>query len=270
MFPNASERGFTLLETLVATSILITALAGVAQLFILGTHLTRQSGASGLALVAAQDKLESLRGQAFTYDPGGAPVTAPALQPSPPTTLAEDTEPYVDWLDVDGFAQESCRWRRPGSSLAHFVTRRDDTGCDCDRSLCLPPARRRRSQWRRRVSIHDSNEAAMKELGVRSGEWESGDEHRLLDHRAADRDDDHDSDRRRDRRRRASGPCGVRARACLISICSSVAELPSTSCRRHFARPETTWPRRNRSVRSANCCRPFLSQGKMSPASSPS
>ncbi len=118
MFPNASERGFTLFETLVATSILITALAGVAQLFILGTHLTRQSSASGLALVAAQDKLESLRGQAFTYDPGGAPVTAPALQPSPPTTLADDTEPYVDWLDVDGFAQEAAdgavlvrRWR---------------------------------------------------------------------------------------------------------------------------------------------------------------
>lgn len=118
MFLHASERGFTLLETLVATGILVTALAGLAQLFLLGTQLTRQSGATGLALVAAQDKLESLRSRAFTYDSGGGSVTAPALLPSPPTTLAEDAEPYVDWLDADGAAHESSdgavlirRWR---------------------------------------------------------------------------------------------------------------------------------------------------------------
>ena len=107
MLLNASERGFTLFETIVAAGILVTALAGVAQLFTLGTHLTRQAGASGRALVAAQDKLESLRGQPFSYDSGGASVTARALQPSPPTTLAEDTEPYADWLDIDGVAHET-------------------------------------------------------------------------------------------------------------------------------------------------------------------
>ena len=118
MFQHATDRGFTLFETLVATSILVTALAGVAQLFILGAHLTRQAGASGMALVAAQDKLESLRGQAFTYDVGGVAVTAPSLQPSPPETLRADTEPYVDWLDLDGAERESAddavfirRWR---------------------------------------------------------------------------------------------------------------------------------------------------------------
>lgn len=114
----SSTRGFTLFETLVATSILVTALAGVAQLFILGTHLARQASASGMALVAAQDKLESLRGQAFTYDVDGVIVTAPALQPSPPDALGEDIERYVDWLDVDGTRRESAddaalvrRWR---------------------------------------------------------------------------------------------------------------------------------------------------------------
>jgi type II secretory pathway pseudopilin PulG len=118
MHALSSDRGFTLFETLVATSILITTLAGVAQLFVLGTHLTRQASASGLALVAAQDKLESLRGQAFTYDADGMAVTAAALQPSPSAALGEDVEPYVDWLDLEGRPQEDAdnavltrRWR---------------------------------------------------------------------------------------------------------------------------------------------------------------
>jgi prepilin-type N-terminal cleavage/methylation domain-containing protein len=95
-------RGFTLVETLVATSILVTALAGIAQLFVLGSHLTRRAGTSGIALIAAQDKLESLRGQDFTYDPSGAEATDSALEPSPSSSLGEDIGPYVDWLDQDG------------------------------------------------------------------------------------------------------------------------------------------------------------------------
>ena len=107
-----------MLETLVATGILVTALAGIAQLFVLGSHLTRQAGASGLALIAAQDKLESLRGQAFTYDPSGVEATDPALEPSPESSLSEDIDPYVDWLDDEGQAQDipdeaalTRRWR---------------------------------------------------------------------------------------------------------------------------------------------------------------
>jgi type II secretory pathway pseudopilin PulG len=95
-------RGFTLVETLVATGILVTALAGIAQLFVLGSHLTRQAGTSGIALIAAQDKIETLRGKAFTYDPAGAEATDSTLEPSPPTSLAEDVDPYVDWLDYGG------------------------------------------------------------------------------------------------------------------------------------------------------------------------
>ena len=114
----SSARGFTLFETLVATGILVTALAGVAQLFVLGSQLTRQTGASGAALIAAQDRLELLRGQAFTYDPSGIPVTDPALEPSPASSLDQDTDPYVDWLDGNGDLADSVddaviirRWR---------------------------------------------------------------------------------------------------------------------------------------------------------------
>jgi hypothetical protein len=60
-----------------------------------------------MALVAAQDKLESLRGTAFTYDPAGIEVTASVLEPSPPSSLSEDIDPYVDWLDPEGVPQDS-------------------------------------------------------------------------------------------------------------------------------------------------------------------
>jgi type II secretory pathway pseudopilin PulG len=102
MASTASARGFTLLETVVATGILVTALAGIAQLFILSTHLTRQASASGVALVAAQDKLELLRALRFAYDETGALVTDQALQPSPPGSLDGDLESQVDWLDGGG------------------------------------------------------------------------------------------------------------------------------------------------------------------------
>lgn len=103
----ASPRGFTLLETLVATGILVTALAGVAQLFILGAHLTRQANVSGAALVAAQDKIELLAGLSFHYDADGAAITDPSLELSPSSSLDEDTESFVDWLDPSGDAGDS-------------------------------------------------------------------------------------------------------------------------------------------------------------------
>ena len=86
-------------ETLIATSILVTALAGIAQLFVLSMHLTRGASASGSAIVAAQQKLEDLRGLAFSYDEGGAPITSVALAPSQDSSLDEDIEGNVDWVD---------------------------------------------------------------------------------------------------------------------------------------------------------------------------
>ena len=86
MSSNESIRGFTLFETLIATGILVTAFAGVAQLFVLGTQLTRQSVRSGAALVGAQDKLESLRGARFAYDVDG---TAEAIRMAVEMTPAE-------------------------------------------------------------------------------------------------------------------------------------------------------------------------------------
>ncbi len=98
----ASPRGFTLFETLIATGILVTALAGVAQLFILGSHLTRQANIAGAALIAAQERLETLSGLAFDYDATGLAITDPSLHVSPESSLDENSASYVDWVDSLG------------------------------------------------------------------------------------------------------------------------------------------------------------------------
>ena len=99
---HTTSGGFTLLETLIATGLIVTAMAGLAQLFALSVRFTRDAGQFGVALVAAQDKLESLRSLTFGYDAGGEPLTDPELRVSPPQSLAADVERYVDWLDERG------------------------------------------------------------------------------------------------------------------------------------------------------------------------
>ena len=90
------------METLVATGVLVTALAGLAQLFVLSVRFTRESAQSGAALVAAQDKIESLRALRFGYDDSGAAVTDPRLAPSAATSLSENIDGYADWIDEAG------------------------------------------------------------------------------------------------------------------------------------------------------------------------
>jgi type II secretory pathway pseudopilin PulG len=102
MTNQLTPRGFTLVETLIATGILITAIAGLAQLFALSVRFTRDSSQFGAALIAAQDKLEILRSLRFGYDEDGRPVTDPRLQPSRDTSLHENVGSHFEWLNDDG------------------------------------------------------------------------------------------------------------------------------------------------------------------------
>lgn len=113
------RRGFTLLETLIATGLIVTAVAGLAQLFALSVRFTRDAGQFGVALVAAQDKLESLRSLAFGYDEVGEAMTDPGLRVSPVNTLASDVERYVDWLDDRGSVVDGAS----GAAGAAYVRR---------------------------------------------------------------------------------------------------------------------------------------------------
>jgi type II secretory pathway pseudopilin PulG len=96
MQSSASARGFTLLETLVATGIVVTAVAGLAQLVAFSAGLTRASAESAVALAAAQQKLEALRALEYSFDAGGFPTVDPQLAPAR----------YVDWLDASGVEVE--------------------------------------------------------------------------------------------------------------------------------------------------------------------
>jgi hypothetical protein len=121
-----SDSGLSLLETLIATSVLITSLAGTAQLITFTARWLLDSGWEELALTAAQAQIEVLRSRAWTVDALGIPVTDLALAPSPPGALFEDVEGYTDVLDrhgrwVDSSSQDGVfrrRWaitRTPGA-----------------------------------------------------------------------------------------------------------------------------------------------------------
>ena len=101
---DSSADGFTLLETVVATGVLVTALAGLAQLFALTARSTADAGDQGAVLSAAQDKIETLRSLAFGYGPLGEAITDPALAISGSGSLADDTAGFVDYLNADGAA----------------------------------------------------------------------------------------------------------------------------------------------------------------------
>ncbi len=116
---TSSERGFSLVETLVSVGLLTTAAIGVAQLFAISTSANlRAKGATSTALLATQ-KMEQLRGLTWGFGDEmtlGLPVTDtttnlatdPAgndgrgLAPSPAASLHESAAGYVDYLDANG------------------------------------------------------------------------------------------------------------------------------------------------------------------------
>jgi prepilin-type N-terminal cleavage/methylation domain-containing protein len=97
-----SSRGFSLVEVMVASAILACAVLSVAQVMAVATSST--AGARGVseATMLAWQKVDELRGLAFTYDDAGGPVTDEALASSPGGTLSRDTAGYVDHLDTLG------------------------------------------------------------------------------------------------------------------------------------------------------------------------
>ena len=113
----SSNAGFSLIEVLVATGLLATAVVTLAQLFVVSTRSNMGARNSTYATVLAEQKLEELRALTWGFDSQGLPLTdittntavtpetptgGTGLTPSPSTALQENTVGYVDHIDAYG------------------------------------------------------------------------------------------------------------------------------------------------------------------------
>lgn len=112
-----AEAGFSIIEVLVSTGILASALVALAQLFAIAQASNGAARSSTLTMILAEQKLEQLRALQYTFDRVGLPVQdtttdlavyPPAatggkgLSPHTDNTLQVNTNGYVDYLDHYG------------------------------------------------------------------------------------------------------------------------------------------------------------------------
>lgn len=118
------RRGFSLIEVMVAVSLLALGVSAAAQLTLVSAGAQRAASDAGLAQVLARARLEELRGLAWTSDAGVVPisdwstdlsVTPPrpaggtGLGVSPDGALLSNVDGYCDFLDARG------RWLAGGT-----------------------------------------------------------------------------------------------------------------------------------------------------------
>lgn len=116
---SKSASGFSLVETLVATALLATALVALAELFGIAARSNAIAKNGGMTMILAQQKMEQLKGLTWGFDAAGLPLSdtqtdtaqVPAvgtggagLSPSPAAALQANTNGYVDYLDATGKA----------------------------------------------------------------------------------------------------------------------------------------------------------------------
>jgi hypothetical protein len=102
---------------MLASGILATALIGLAQLFLVAITANTSARSTTYAAVLADQKMEELRSLTWGFDSSGLPVTdtttdtasalddatgGTGLTPSPATALQENTDGYVDYVDMFG------------------------------------------------------------------------------------------------------------------------------------------------------------------------
>ncbi len=93
--PHQGDRGFSLIEVLVATTVFITGVVSLVQILAAVTLSNMSARHVTQATVLAAQKLEELRSQARTFDEAG-------LSASPLNSLQENTAGYVDYVDRFG------------------------------------------------------------------------------------------------------------------------------------------------------------------------
>lgn len=113
---RSDQRGFSLIETVVAVSLLAFGVSALAQVAALAGHASVTAQRNDAAQRAAREKLEQLRALAYTADVGGTPVTDVttdlSVTPQLPAggsglsitadTLLSNVAGACDFLDADG------------------------------------------------------------------------------------------------------------------------------------------------------------------------
>jgi prepilin-type N-terminal cleavage/methylation domain-containing protein len=114
---NSDGAGFSLIEVVVATSLLAVGMVSLAQLFAVATTSNTNARTSTFATVLAEQKMEQLRGLTWGFDPLGLPLTdttsntaaanpsptgGTGLTPSPADALTTNAAGFVDYLDQFG------------------------------------------------------------------------------------------------------------------------------------------------------------------------
>ena len=111
------SRGFSLIEVLAATTIMVVAVTALARLFVMSTRANYNAKTTTFATVLAVQKMEQLRGLAWGFDTLGLPISdtttdtsvvpesstgGTGLTPSPSGSLQQKTSGYCDFLDANG------------------------------------------------------------------------------------------------------------------------------------------------------------------------
>lgn len=121
---STNESGFSLIEVMMATTLMAVALVSLAQLFAIATRNNIGARYSTMAAILAEQKMEQLRGLTWGFDLLNLPLSdfstnvaafeatgnCPAandgagvgLTPSPTNTLQANVNGYVDYVDENG------------------------------------------------------------------------------------------------------------------------------------------------------------------------
>ena len=121
---STNESGFSLIEVMMATTLMAVALVSLAQMFALSTRNNLGARYSTMAAILAEQKMEQLRGLTWGFDLLNLPLSdfstnlaafeatglcaaandggAVALTPSPPNPHQANVNGYVDSVDEHG------------------------------------------------------------------------------------------------------------------------------------------------------------------------
>ena len=125
--------GFSLLEVLVATTILLVALTALAQLSAMATRANTTARTTSTTTLLAVQKMEQLRALTWGFDSSGNPssdtttdiaVLPPrsnegvGLSPSPGGALEQNTPGYCDFVDASGRSLGGDESEAVGASFA--------------------------------------------------------------------------------------------------------------------------------------------------------